>query len=98
VAVDDDGRILGFATVADNENGQELVDLFVDPDEMRKGVASQLVLDAVSEGRRHGVPCIEVTGNQHAAEFYASAGFVRIGEEHTLFGPAPRLRLDLRTS
>lgn len=95
VVVDVGGSILGFATVVDIDGGQELVDLFVDPDARRQGVATRLVLDAVSEGRRSGVPWIEVTGNQHAAEFYASAGFVRIGDEQTLFGPAPRLRRDL---
>lgn len=95
VAVDVDGRILGFATAVDINGGQELEDLFVDPDAMRQGVATQLVQEAVAEATRSGVPWIEVTGNQHAAEFYASAGFVRIGDEQTLFGPAPRLRRDL---
>ena len=95
VALDKDGRILGFATAVDINGGQELEDLFVDPDAMRQGVATQLVQDAVSEATRSGVPWIEVTGNQHAAEFYASAGFVRVGDEQTLFGPAPRLRRDL---
>ncbi len=95
VALDADGNILGFATVVDIDGGQELEDLFVDPDAMRQGVATQLVQEAASEATRSGVPWIEVTGNQHAAEFYASAGFVRVGVEQTLFGPAPRLRRDL---
>jgi len=95
VAVDEDGTILGFATAVDIKGGQELEDLFVDPDAMRQGVATQLVEDAVSEAARSGVPWIEVTGNQHAAEFYASAGFVQVRDEQTLFGPAPRLRRDL---
>jgi GNAT superfamily N-acetyltransferase len=95
VAVDVDGSILGFATIAEIEGGQELEDLFVDPDAMRRGVATLLVEEAASEAKRSGVPWIEVTGNQHAAEFYASVGFVRVGVEHTLFGPAPRLRRDL---
>ena len=95
VAVDVDGSILGFATVVDIKGGQELEDLFVDPDAMRQGVATQLVHEAASEATRSGVPWIEVTGNQHAAVFYASVGFVRVGVEQTLFGLAPRLRLDL---
>jgi GNAT superfamily N-acetyltransferase len=98
VAVDVDGNILGFATVIDIEGGQELEDLFVDPDAMRQGVATQLVQEAASVATRSGVPWIEVTGNQHAAEFYASVGFAAIGVEHTLFGPAPRLRRDLSAS
>ena len=62
---------------------------------MRQGVATRLILDLVGDAARDGVPWIEVTANEHAAEFYASAGFVRVGEEQTLFGPAPRLRRDV---
>jgi len=92
VATDGTGRVLGFATVAPIEGGLELEDLFVDPDAMRQGVATRLVLDLVASAARAGVAWIEVTANDHAAEFYASAGFVRVGEEQTMFGPAPRLR------
>jgi GNAT superfamily N-acetyltransferase len=95
VATDAAGRALGFASVVPVEGGLELEDLFVDPDAMRQGVASQLILATVADAARDGVAWIEVTGNEHAAAFYASAGFVRVGEEHTLFGPAPRLRLEV---
>lgn len=95
VATDGRGRILGFATVVSIEGGLELEDLFVDPDAMRQGVASRLVLDAMVQAARDGVAWIEVTANNHAAQFYASAGFVRVGDEQTLFGPAPRLRRDI---
>jgi GNAT superfamily N-acetyltransferase len=95
VAVDEDGRLLGFATVVDVEGGRELEDLFVDPDAMRRGVATELVADAVLDANRAGARWIEVTGNEHAAAFYASVGFRRVGEQQTRFRPAPRLRLDL---
>jgi GNAT superfamily N-acetyltransferase len=95
VAVDGRGRILGFITVVSIEGGLELEDLFVDPDAMRQGVASRLVHEAIAQAAREGVPWIEVTANIHAAEFYASAGFVWVGDEQTLFGPAPRLRRDV---
>jgi GNAT superfamily N-acetyltransferase len=95
VATDPSGRILGFATVVPIEGGLELEDLFVDPPAMRQGVATRLVLDLVSAAARDGAAWIEVTANDHAAEFYASTGFVQVGEEQTLFGPAPRLRRDL---
>src|SRR3954447_4467465 len=97
VATGGDGRILGFATVIAVEGGWELEDLFVDPDAMRRGVATRLVLDAVAQAARDGVPWIEVTANPHAADFYASAGFVRVGDEQTLFGPAQRLRREVAT-
>ncbi len=92
VATDADGRILGFATALSIAGGLELEDLFVDPDAMRRGVATRLVDDIAAQATREGVPWIEVTANEHAAEFYASAGFVRVGDEQTQFGLAPRLR------
>jgi GNAT superfamily N-acetyltransferase len=95
VATDGLGRILGFATVVDIQGGRELEDLFVDPDAMRRGVATRLLLEAVAQAVRDGVPWIEVTANHHAADFYASAGFVRVGDEQTSFGRAPRLRRDV---
>ena len=98
VAVDVAGEVLGFATVITVEGGRELDDLFVDPDRMRQGIAMQLIRDAASSAEEAGVPWIEVTGNPHAAEFYAAAGFVYLREAQTLFGPAPRLRLTLSTT
>jgi GNAT superfamily N-acetyltransferase len=95
VAVDGRGRILGFVTVVSIQGGRELEDLFVDPDAMRQGVASRLVHEAIVQAARDGVPWIEVTANDHAAQFYASAGFVRVRDEQTLFGPDPRLRRDV---
>jgi len=95
VATDPAGRLLGFATVVPIEGGLELEDLFVDPDATRRGVATRLIRDLVASAARDGVAWIEVTANDHAAEFYASTGFVRVGEEQTLFGPAPRLRREV---
>jgi GNAT superfamily N-acetyltransferase len=95
LATDHDGQVLGFATAVPIEGGLELEDLFVDPDARRQGVATRLVLDLVADAARDGASWIEVTANDHAAEFYASAGFVKVGEEQTLFGPAPRLRRDV---
>lgn len=95
LAADGHGRILGYATVIPLEIGLELEDLFVDPGVMRRGVATQLMAVLVDEAGRAGVPWIEVTANPHAAEFYASVGFVAVGRAQTRFGAAPRLRLDL---
>jgi GNAT superfamily N-acetyltransferase len=92
VTTDGRDRILGFATLVSIEGGLELEDLFVDPEARRQGVGTRLVLDAVTRAASAGVPWIEVTANRHAAEFYASAGFVAVGERQTLFGQAPRLR------
>jgi GNAT superfamily N-acetyltransferase len=97
VATDRSGRILGFVTVVGIEGGLEVEDLFVEPDAMRRGVATRLLLDAAGRAEREGATWMEVTANPHAAAFYASVGFVPVGEEQTLFGPAPRLRRQVAT-
>ena len=85
--------VVGFATTSVHDDHLELDDLFVDPDWMRRGIARDLVLDAVAMARALGLDRIEVTGNDHAREFYAQAGFVSIGVADTPLGvPAPRLR------
>lgn len=82
-----DGRVVGFATLV----GAELEDLFVDPDWMRRGIATALVQDAVANGR---VERIDVTANEHALAFYERVGFVHDGPAETPGGPAFRMHLD----
>ena len=94
VAVVDD-RVVGFATTSPTENGLELDDLFVDPDWMRRGVGRALVEDVVSTARRGARRRITVTANEHALPFYEHAGFVTLGSVETMFGPAPRMALDV---
>ena len=72
VAVDDAGELLGFATATPVEDGLELDDLFVDPAFMRRGVARALIGRLVEEAAADGRQWIEVTGNEHAAGFYAA--------------------------
>ncbi|HZN16546.1 MAG TPA: GNAT family N-acetyltransferase [Acidimicrobiales bacterium] len=81
-----DGAIVGFATAVPSGEFLELEDLFVDPDHMRRGIASALIEDIAAGGVR-----IEVTANPHAMAFYESAGFVVTGEAQTEGGPAPRM-------
>ncbi len=82
-----DARVVGFATLI----GSELEDLFVDPDWMRRGIATALVRDAVENG---GVERIDVTANGHARAFYESVGFVHDGPAETTGGQAFRMHLD----
>jgi GNAT superfamily N-acetyltransferase len=91
VAVDD-GTVLGFATFTPSAGAWELEDLFVDPAQMRRGVATALVRHIQAEA---DVPWIEVTANPHAMAFYRSVGFVDDGVAETRFGPAPRMRLSV---
>ena len=96
VAVGEDDSVLGFATAVPDDDGWELEDLFVDPRRMRRGVATRLVTELADRARRAGAGPVRVTANPHAAAFYRSAGFVPDGVTETRYGPAPRLRLDLR--
>jgi GNAT superfamily N-acetyltransferase/predicted kinase len=88
--------ILGFATVTEGDSGEpELEDLFVDPRWRRRGVARRLVEDAVQTLRTSGQQRLWVTGNPHAAAFYAAAGFVGSERVTTELGAGWRLHLDL---
>lgn len=80
-----EGRIVGFATLV----GNELEDLFTDPDWMCRGIGTALVRDAASTVDR-----IDVTANVHAQAFYEAAGFVHDGLAQTPGGPAHRMHLD----
>jgi GNAT superfamily N-acetyltransferase len=95
VAVED-GSVVGFATWAEAGGTVELEDLFVDPGWRRRGIASALVSRIVEVLRARGVPCLEVTANPHAQEFYSAAGFIDCGTAGTDFGVTPRKRLAIR--
>jgi GNAT superfamily N-acetyltransferase len=90
-----DGVIAGFATWVSAGDAIEIDDLFVDPDMTRRGVGRALVQDLVAIARGRGARRVEVTANQHANAFYTDAGFVTDHEVETMFGPAPRMYLDL---
>jgi GNAT superfamily N-acetyltransferase len=86
------GRVVGFATVTD---GPELEDLFVDPGWRRRGVARDLVRRVVSDARESGHRRLWVTGNPHALAFYLAVGFVEVAEVSTELGTGLRMSLDL---
>jgi len=98
VAVSGD-RVAGFATwlgaAAGVDDVVEVEDLFVDPDWMRQGIGTALVLDLIEIARDAGARRAEVTGNQHALAFYQSVGFTVDHEVATLLGSGLRMHLDL---
>jgi GNAT superfamily N-acetyltransferase len=94
VAVDDDGRIVGFTTTAAGD-GLELESLFVDPPAMRRGVGRALIEDLVTQAGALGVRRINVTANNHALAFYEALGFVTDRVIATRFGEAPRMHRDI---
>jgi GNAT superfamily N-acetyltransferase len=90
-----DGVIAGFASARPDDEVAELVDLFVEPASMRRGIASALIDDVVRFARGRGLSRIEVSANDHAGAFYAHAGFVVVGTAQLESGTAPRLCRDV---
>jgi GNAT superfamily N-acetyltransferase len=85
--------IVGFTQLSVHDDRLELDGLFVEPDQMRRGIGRALILDADSIARTRGLDGIEVTANDHAMGFYVRTGFVDIGTEVTPLGvTAKRMR------
>ncbi len=95
VAIDGAGQPLGFASWREAGNDAELVDLFVEPDAMRRGIGSALVRDAADRAALAGHARLVVVGHPRTLAFYTRAGFAEEGPATTQFGPALRLALDL---
>lgn len=90
------GGILGFATVAEGDDGDgELEDLFVDPRWHRRGVAQRLILDAAASLRESGRHRLWVVGNPQALGFYRAVGFRGGDSVATELGAGIRLHLDV---
>lgn len=71
------GVVVGFvSTDADSDTTWDILDLFVDPSAMRRGVGRSLVLDALDRARTNGVVRLDVDANDHAVHFYERVGFV----------------------
>jgi len=94
-------RVVGFATwlAADTDDDVvEVEDLFVDPDWMRQGIGTALILDLIEIARDAGARRAEVTGNRHALAFYQSVGFTVDHEVATTLGSGLRMHLDVALS
>jgi GNAT superfamily N-acetyltransferase len=91
VAVNGDGTITGFATHLISDGVAELEDLFVDPSQVRQGIAAALVLDISSRLHQLGFETLEVTANPHAMAFYEHLGFMAAEMVDTPGYPAPRM-------
>jgi GNAT superfamily N-acetyltransferase len=66
-----DGRIVGFATTAGDD---QLEALFVEPSSMRTGVGGALIHDLVEKARARGITRVNVTANSHALAFTRRSG------------------------
>jgi len=90
---EEDGSLVGFATWAETAGTLELEDLFVDPDYMRRGIATALVGRIAEVLRARGADRLQVTANPDALGFYRAVGFIECGVDRTEFGAAPRMVL-----
>jgi GNAT superfamily N-acetyltransferase len=96
VAADEDDTPLGFSVVIpDDGAADELDGLFVEPEHMGRGVGRALVEDAVTRSSARGANALEVTAGP-AQGFYERTGFRVIGDAQTRFGPAVRMRREIR--
>jgi GNAT superfamily N-acetyltransferase len=96
VAVGDQDTPIGFSVVIPGPGlSHELDGLFVEPVHMGRGVGRALVEDAAARASGSGAARLEVTAGP-AQGFYERLGFRRVGAARTRFGPAMRMRRDLR--
>jgi GNAT superfamily N-acetyltransferase len=97
VAVDDEDAPIGFSVVIPGRGAaHELDGLFVEPARMFCGVGRALVADAAARASAQGADCLEVTAGP-AGGFYEKLGFHRVDAAQTRFGPAVRMRRNLRS-
>jgi ribosomal protein S18 acetylase RimI-like enzyme len=85
-------RVVGFSTLLVAEGTALVDDLFVDADWQRRGIGRALVEDMSLAAGRAGLGSIEVDANPHAQVFYASVGFVPVGEVAVEYGTGLRMR------
>ena len=96
VAVGADRRLLAFSLVADAGDGVcELDGLFVDPDDMRRGIGRALVEDAAARASAAEQRRMSVVAHPRSFPFYESVGFVPGEPAQTRFGPAVRMWREL---
>ena len=95
VATAEPDLIVGFATTVPEHGILELVDLFTDPDWMRRGVAKALIDDIAAFATTLNVGRLSVVGNPHALAFYNRVGFIADGQVATEFGQGFRMHLTI---
>lgn len=96
VAAAQDGRLLGFSVALAGEAGSwVLEDLFVAPEEMRRGVGRALVEDALERAVAEGAARMTVVAHRRNFPFYESVRFVPGEAVATRFGPAVQMSREL---
>jgi ribosomal protein S18 acetylase RimI-like enzyme len=70
------GDLVGFLSVLSDGIGDAfLIDLMVHPNQRRRGIASQLVQQAIADLRAEGIKCIQVIFDPEMESFFKRFGF-----------------------
>jgi GNAT superfamily N-acetyltransferase len=93
---EEDGRLLGFATVLPRGDGFAQLDaLYVEPDAQGRGIGRRLTEHAVEAARGHGAIGLNLIANANALGFYEKCGFQILAEVQTPWGRGVRMALPL---
>jgi GNAT superfamily N-acetyltransferase len=91
-----DGRIVGFATLVTKDDLEaEVEELFIEPNEWRKGIGTRLIEEAERRAAVAGASRLRVAANPRAEAFYQACGFRVIGKVRDSFGFAPLMQKQL---
>ena len=79
VVAEDGDALAGFSALVIEDGTADLLDLFVAPGRLRRGIGSLLLGDAVAGARAGGAVRLRIEADPHAEAFYASRGARHIG-------------------
>lgn len=74
------GRVLGWTAMAVHGEIAELEHMWIEPDQMRKGIGSALFAHVRQKARSRGVKRFRVVSDPHAVAFYEKLGGTHVGE------------------
>ena len=83
--VDDEGRVVGYASGVPSGDGYTLGSLYVHPERQGEGIGSRLlarVEDAAREADYDAVDLVVMAGNNDSIGFYESKGYERVADHY----------------
>ncbi len=87
------GRLIGFSGLSIPEVEPELVFLFVDPEEMGRGLGQKLWETSLEGARVLGWAQFKIISDPNAEPFYLKQGAIRVGEHE--FALIPRRKVPI---
>jgi GNAT superfamily N-acetyltransferase len=83
VAQDQTGRVIGFYQLQQRESEMHLLDLFIEPEFIGRGIGKVLFRHAVEQSRVMGFCGFTLDSDPNAEPFYLRMGAIRIGERES---------------